>query len=89
MLHLCGDSFKSLAASLKQSSRRAKVLAGRITSKHHTRTGQTGSVEDLRTMMTNERRKQLKVRVASNITMKVLNYMRGRKSTDREHISLK
>lgn len=54
MLYLMGNSFQSLTAAFKQSSGRARVLASRHASKHHTGAGQTGKVEDLRTSVTNE-----------------------------------
>ena len=54
LLYLLGDSVQSLAADFKQSTGRVRVLAGRLASKHHTGTGQTGPVEDLHTRVTLE-----------------------------------
>lgn len=47
--HLLSYSFQSLATGFKQSSGRAGDLAGRLASKHHAGTGQTGPMEDLDT----------------------------------------
>lgn len=49
MPYLKGDYFQSLTAGLKQSSGRARVLAGTNTSEHNAGAGQTGPVEHLRT----------------------------------------
>lgn len=52
LLYLLDHSFQSLAAGLKQSSGRVRVLAGRLCFEHHTGTGQMGPVEDLHTSST-------------------------------------
>lgn len=52
MQYLLGYSFQSVAADLKQSSGRARVLGGGLAPEHHARTGQARPVEDLDTWVT-------------------------------------